>query len=141
MRLIIVAAVLLATILLGTGVASADGSSPYHLQQIGWTCANVPNTLLPDGRVLVQGVHCFPPPLSPRTGSIGQTAGMALVFDTTDPNAQEASVKGMEILIPADRYHGEPCPQNGLEEYLSTTLPNGAPVRTCHHFYSILEAP
>jgi len=129
MRLIIVAAVVLASVLFGTGIASADGSSPYHLQQVGWTCVNVPDNIpIPN---FVQGVHCFPPPLFDRFRT---KVVIMLVFDTHDLNAQEARVLGTEIAMPADRYHGQPCPQNSLEEFL--TAPGLPLVRTCHHFDS-----
>jgi len=39
------------------------------------------------------------------------------IFDTEDPTAEDADFVGTEILIRADWYHGQPCPQDGLEEY------------------------
>lgn len=52
------------------------------------------------------------------------------VYDTQDPTAEQAPFLGTEILIREGLYHGQPCPQEGLEEY--ELLPNG--YYACHHY-------
>ncbi len=122
-----VGAVLLVTLAL-TSVASAGGNSPGHLSEKGWNCFD------PDGPGPLT-VHCMPP------GAGASSASMSVkVYDTVDPTATDAGFLGTEILIRADLYHGQPCPQDGLEEYEGLDLfpppfGDGAiDYYACHHY-------
>ena len=100
----IVGAVLLmaAAMTSGAGVAEAHGNSPAKRVNAGWNCINIEPL----------GVHCFPP------GSGASSASIPVqVFDTDNPLATNVTFLGTEILIRADLYHGQPCPQEGLDEY------------------------
>lgn len=106
--------------LLGTGVVGAAGENPAQLSKAGWTCFNAgPHTW----------VHCIPP------GAGNSPAIMIVkVFDTTDVTSIDADYLGTELLIHADLYNGQPCPQNHLEEYEDLFPVTGAPYYACHHF-------
>lgn len=94
--------------------ASAHGVSPQKLTNAGWECFDVPGL----------GVHCPPP------GHHASTATMTvLYFDTTDPAATHAPFSGTELLLRADLYHGQPCPQEGTDPW--HLLPFG--YYACHH--------
>jgi hypothetical protein len=82
--------------------AQGNGNSPKQLVDSGWTCFNVPGL----------GVHCYAP-----GKNFGDPTIPVLYFDTSDPYASEASFLGTEMLIRADLYKGQPCPQEGLDNY------------------------
>ena len=108
-----------AVLLLIVGVAGVsahgEGNSPAHLTEAGWSCENVPGL----------GVHCFAP------GTVfGRPTVQVKVFDTADPTAEHAPYLGTELLIRDDLYAGQPCPQEGLDEWF--LLPFG--YRACHHY-------
>ncbi len=110
------AAVMALAMALSAGIVAAQAPGPAQLVQRGWTCFDVSGPL---------GVHCQPP------GADASDATIPLkVYDTQDPTAEQAPFLGTEILIREDLYHGQPCPQEGLEEY--ELLPNG--YYACHHY-------
>jgi hypothetical protein len=117
---VVVGAVMLiaATMASGTGVAEAQGNSPAKRVAAGWFCFDVPDL----------GVHCVPP------GSGASSASIPVqIFDTSDPGDSDAPFLGTEILIRADLYHGQPCPQEGLEEYFDLSG-EGLPYFACHRY-------
>ena len=116
----IVGAILLmaAAMTSGAGVAEAHGVSPAKLNRAGWSCDNIAPL----------GVHCFPPGTGASSASIS-----VLVFDTTDEGATHAPFLGAEILIRSDLYHGQPCPQEGLDEYVDLSG-IGLPYFACHRY-------
>jgi hypothetical protein len=99
--------------------AQAHGISPAQLSDHGWNCFDVPGL----------GVHCQPP----GDGSSSATLTF-LYFDTSDPNDEDAPFLGTEILVRADLYNGQPCPQEGLDEYTGLDLFGGPEVDyyACH---------
>jgi hypothetical protein len=106
-------------------VAQAGGNSPAHLGEKGWNCFD------PDGPGNPLGVHCMPP------GAAASSASMSVkVYDTEDVAATDAEFEGTEILIRADLYHGQPCPQDGLEEYegLDLNMDGNVDYFACHHY-------
>lgn len=114
----------LAVILLIVGVAGASaqgkGNTPYRLGQAGWHCENVPGL----------GVHCFPP------GAYNASASLSVkYFDTTDPGSNDAAFLGTELLIRADLYAGQPCPQEGSDHYHALDLDGNGSIDyyACHH--------
>ena len=115
-------ALVLFTVATVTSVGSTKGNSPAQLTRAGWLCVNAgPDNL----------VHCFPP------GAFSSSASISVsVFDTTDPAATSAEFLGTEILIRADLYAGQPCPQNGGEYELLPSAVTGLPAdyRACHHY-------
>jgi hypothetical protein len=119
----IVGAVLLmaAAMTSGAGVAEAHGVSPAKLNRAGWDCDNI----------VPLGVHCFSPGSGASSASIS-----VLVFDTTDEGATVAPFLGAEILIRADLYHGQPCPQDDLDEYHGLDLFGGPAIDyyACHFY-------
>ncbi len=128
MRLLIVGVIAGLAVVVGglahltdSGEAEAHGSSPAKMVRAGWECQNVPGL----------GVHCFPP------GSAASSASIPVkVFDTDDPSATHADFLGTEILIRADLYHGQPCPQEGHDEYHGLDLFGGPEIDyyACHHY-------
>jgi hypothetical protein len=101
------------------GVASANGPQPGHLEDHGWTCLDVPDL----------GVHCAPPgrtfaPPAP----VEEPTPLLYWFETTDPSDTDADFTGTEMLLPFARYHGQPCPQEGLDEWMDIGI-----ARACHH--------
>jgi len=99
------------------GTASARGPSPGQLRSHGWNCFNVEGL----------GVHCQPP------GDAASSATMTLlIFDTSNPGATDAPFLGTELLIRADLYQGQPCPQEGLAHYVD--LRPELPYFACHRY-------
>ncbi len=116
----VVGAVMLiaATMASGTDVAEARGNSPAKRVAAGWFCENIAPL----------GVHCFPP------GSGASSASIPVqVFDTANPGDPDATFLGTEILIRTDLYHGQPCPQEGMEEYFDLSG-EGLPYFACHRY-------
>jgi hypothetical protein len=93
--------------------------SPAKLVRAGWSCD------------VIGEVHCFPPATGASSASI-----TVRVFDTSDPTATDAPFLGTEILIRADLYQGQPCPQDGLDEYHGLDLFGGPEIDyyACHHY-------
>ncbi len=116
---------------LGTTVtqpAAAGGNSPDQLGDHGWSCP-----------VLLGFVHCLPPGTSLKDASSPSLT--ALVFDTDDPAATEATFLGMEHVIRADVFEKgghPPCPQDPPTfEYRDLrTTPLGIPYYACHRYDS-----
>ncbi len=102
---------------IAVGSVSAKGPQPGHLGEHGWTCFNVEGL----------GVHCAPPG---RTWAPPVEAATPLLywFDTTDPSETDADFSGTEMLLPHALYHGQPCPQEGLEDWANIGI-----ARACHH--------
>ena len=96
---------------------SAGGPQPGHLGDHGWTCFDVPEL----------GVHCAPPG---REWAPPVQAATPLLywFDTTEPSATDADFSGTEMLLPHSLYHGQPCPQEGLDDWADIGI-----ARACHH--------
>lgn len=106
---------------LSVNIASAHGNSPAQLGKAGWTCFNVPDL----------GVHCIPP------GGLASDASISiLVFDTSDPEATHAPFLGTELLIRADLFAGQPCPQDDGEYHFLPAAETGLPADyyACHHY-------
>jgi hypothetical protein len=95
-----------------TVVAYAGGHTEDQLDKAGWTCIT---TGPRDWR------HCFPPS---RGGSASTV--QVKVFDVGGQ-----SFLGTELLIHEDIYAGQPCPQEGKDQY--DKVP-GMPYFACHHF-------
>lgn len=112
--------ILFLTIFLAAGVAAADGQSPAQLSDSGWTCMNAGHYLR---------VHCFPP----GTGHSANTINIK-VFETTDIGSDTAEYLGTELLIHADVYNQQGCPQEDLDLYEDLYPTTGMPYYACHHF-------
>ena len=112
---------LILMIAVATASANGKGNTPGHLQDSGWACMNVPGL----------GVHCFPP-----GSEFGAPSMPVKVYHTDDPSSYSAEFLGTEILIRADIYNGQPCPQSGLEEYdaLDLTGDGITDYYACHHY-------
>lgn len=88
------------TVALAAPAAAGGGVSPARLASAGWTCFNVPGL----------GVHCIPP-----SAQFGDPTLPILYFgSTSDPTSSTARLSGSELLLRADRYHGQPCVQEGI---------------------------
>jgi hypothetical protein len=108
--------------------ASAGGVNPATLGRQGWSCADV-----------VHAVHCVPPGVTAKVFSGQAEAFTVLVFDTRDPQDDDAALLGTETNIRADLFRaGRPCPTDGGTY---TYLPDiGVPLDYygCHRFDSPL---
>ena len=125
-RLVIIAALLAALVAVTTAAASKRGPG-----QLGpdWTCF-VP---LPG-----DNVHCG------RTADLALLPGIErmtfLVFQTSNPMAEEAPFLGKEVIIRADiflAHHPKPCPKDPPSReftYLGPLL--GLDYYACHHYDS-----
>lgn len=81
----------------------ARGGGLAQLMQAGWLC--VPFDSL--------GVHCMPP-----GAFISSETITARVFDATDPTDSDAPFLGTALFVRADLYNSQPCPQQGLSQYI-----------------------
>jgi hypothetical protein len=59
------------------------------------------------------GVHCMPP-----GAFVSSETVTARVFDTADPAASDAPFLGTALFVRADLYNGQPCPQQGFDQYI-----------------------
>jgi hypothetical protein len=125
---------LLALALVVAGIAAipsfSKSSSPAQLQEAGWACP-----------VLLGLVHCLPPGTSLKDGASPSLT--ALVFDTDNPNATEATFLGTEHVLRADVFekggsNNPPCPRDPpTYEYTDLrTTALGIPYYACHHYNS-----
>lgn len=96
---------------------AAGGPQPGKLSDHGWTCFNVPDL----------GVHCTPPG-RPFAAPVEDPTPLLYWFTTTDPTDTNAEFSGTEMLLPHARYHGQPCPQEGTDEWTDIGI-----ARACHH--------
>ena len=105
MVIALVATLAMATAMISdTGVVSAHGNSPARLTAAGWEC------FLEEEDVMV---ICAPPGAFTSSASFIQ-----LIFDTDDVTATDAPLIGMDVFLRSDLYHGQPCPQFGLDNWI-----------------------
>ena len=130
MRRLIFGTVLVLTVALTAGPASAAGVNPAQLTRAGWDCILPPPDFNPN-------VHCAPP--GALAGVISGEAAMAsmLAFGTADVGATEAPLLGTERMIRADLFHGQPCPTDPPSFEYSWLFPRfGWDYYICHTFDS-----
>lgn len=114
-RLVTVVTMTLLLMTMLTGTSVARGVSTDTLQRAGWTC--IPAST---------GPHCFPP------GAFSSDASVTvLVFDDWGP---EGELLGSELLIRADLYAGQPCPQSEVEFLPAAETGLGVDYFACHHY-------
>lgn len=105
-----------------TGVALAAGGSGGNMAQAqaaGWDC---------NPQVLIGGYyHCAPPDKPSVADLIAGTDVSSIVLRVFAPNGTFA---GIELLLRADLYAGQPCPQDNLASW--DLLPFG--YYACHRF-------
>lgn len=98
----------LAVIGVTAGPGLAQGPSPAHLAEQGWTCFVPP--------VSGVGMRCFNPaqgrPPIPPLGEEGRASYTAMAWNPA------SEFEGHVHLIRADLYAGQPCPQAASGEYL-----------------------
>ncbi len=104
MRKIIVILVVVFLVALMALPVSAQGNGPAQLIKAGWLCLSFPS---------LGGVYCMPP-----GAFVSSETVTARVFDTLDPNASDAPYIGTALFVRADLYNGQPCPQQGLDQYI-----------------------
>jgi hypothetical protein len=110
----------MAIVLVGSALGGGSGSTMEHAEANGWDC---------DPKILIFGYyHCAPPGKPSVLDMInGDTSAPTLVLRVFNP---DGSFAGIERLIRADLYGGQPCPQDGLAEW--GELPFG--YFACHNF-------
>lgn len=105
------------------GIAySAGGGTMAQAQAAGWDC---------NPQQLIFGYyHCAPP---------GKASVLDIVTGAASPPSVElrvfnpdGSFAGIESLLRADLYRGQPCPQDNLPEWGLLDLP--VDYRACHRF-------
>jgi hypothetical protein len=122
--------VLVLTLALTAGPASAGGVNPAQLARAGWDCILPPPDFNPN-------VHCAPP--GALSGVISGEAAMVsmLAFATSDVGATEAPLLGTERMIRADLFNGQPCPTDPPSYEYSWLFPRfGWDYYICHTFDS-----
>jgi hypothetical protein len=121
-RLSIIAVVGLTMIVVaGTALGGGSGSTMAHAEANGWDCA--PRT------PILGYFHCAPPGKPSVQEMIdGDTSAASIVLRVFDPD--DGSFVGIERLLRADIYGGQPCAQNGSEAW--GELPFG--YFACHNF-------
>jgi hypothetical protein len=114
-RLISVAATVALLIGLAAGPAAARGVTVDQLQRAGAVCFPV------EGQP-----HCIVP------GGLTSSASIPiLVFDTADAGG---AFLGTELLLRADLYAGQPCPQDVPLFLPGDATGLGADYYACHHY-------
>lgn len=119
---------LLVVAVAATGIAySAGGGTMTQAQAAGWDCN--PVTLIPP----VTGYfHCAPPG-KPSVADIATPPGSTARSIELRVFNPDGSFAGIESLLRADLYAGQPCPQDNLTKWTLLDLP-GADYRACHRF-------
>ena len=116
-------AILFSLVLLLMSFSAAAAAKPTveQLERAGWICFD------PDGPAPEFGLHCVRPKLNPLTGSPVSVPIMVFAPDTNE-------FIGTEILLRADVYGDQPCPQEGASLYTNIgVLPGGGEYWACHH--------
>ncbi len=121
--LLLVGALLL--VVTSTAFAKGNGLSQAKVEERGWACFPPPPGLI---------VHCSPPNTDIAALFAGDLASVtSLNFDVTGE-----TFLGTEVLIRADLFHGQPCPQGTFPggEYEPVDFDgDGVPEYfSCHHF-------
>lgn len=123
MRYLVAATLAVSLVFAGSAAVSANGNgnSPAKRVNAGWNCFDVPGL----------GVHCQPPGAGASSATLPTQ-----VFEGSDPTASDAHFLGTELLIRADLYNGQPCPQEGLDEWVGLDLFGGPEIDyfACHHY-------
>jgi hypothetical protein len=88
--------------------AEARGPSIEQLEKAGWDCS----------LVIAGEPHCFKKELT------GQPSATVRVFDAS------GNFLGTETLLRSDLYAGQPCPQEGLSQWVDLQFGYHA----CHHY-------
>lgn len=96
----------------GVAFSHGDGHTLHQIQNAGWHC-----------ELAIGLEHCTREPLESLVAD-GAASISVMVYD---PDTHEFVVT--ESLIRQDLYKGQPCPQEGLDEW--TLLPFG--YYACHH--------
>ena len=104
MRRIIVTFVVALLVALMAKPVSAQENGPAQLVKAGWLCLPFPS---------LGGVYCMPP-----GAFISNETVTARVFDTLDANASDVPYLGTALFVRADLYNSQPCPQQGLVQYI-----------------------
>lgn len=114
-RLAIVLA--LSVLFLGTlsGTSVARGVTTTQLEKAGWLC-------FPTGT----GPHCMVP------GALASDASIPILVFSDWGSA--GVLKGSELLIRADLYAGQPCPQSEVEFLPAAATGLANDYYACHHF-------
>ena len=115
MRRLLTAALLLGALTaMPTMTALAGGTGPAQLARAGWDCFQPPPEFNPY-------IHCAPPGQLAEIVSGEARVATLVAFATTDINATDADILGLERLMRADLYHGQPCPTDP-PSYLYSSL-------------------
>lgn len=109
----------LVLLLLAATVGYAQGHTADQLEEAGWTCFPIPI-----GGVV--WIHCFPP-ATDLSGDPPATIQVKVFDEPGHP------FLGTELLIRADLYNDQPCPQDGKDTY-DDLSEEGLPYFACHHF-------
>ncbi len=116
---IIFATVVTAAFAGGAHAAGGAGSAMFQAQAAGWDC---------NPQVLIGGYyHCAPPGKPSVADMIAGTDVSSIVLRVFMPDGTFA---GTELLLRADLYAGQGCPQDSLVQW--DLLPFG--YYACHHF-------
>jgi len=127
-RIMIIAALLGILANITVSAASAHGVSPDQLGQADWTCfVPAPG----------DNVHCAPPGGLARVLDSSAETMTFLVFQTSDPQAEEAPSLGTEFIVRADLFRGQPCPTDPPGRQYTYLLPLlGLNYYACHRYDS-----
>jgi hypothetical protein len=121
-RILLLAALVVVAAVIAGIAYSAGGGTIAQAQAQGWDC----HPLVPIGGYF----HCAPPGKpSVLDMVLGQTNAPTLELRVFNP---DGSFAGIESLLRADLYQGQPCPQDNLAEWTLLDLP--IDYRACHHF-------
>lgn len=120
---LLVVPALVAVMLAGGALGNPAGRTDMEqAKAAGWNC---------DPEVLIIGYyHCAPPGKASVLDLIeGRASPANLTVRVFNP---DGSFAGIESLLRADLYGGQPCPQDNLAQWGLLELP--VPYRACHHF-------
>ena len=104
--LAVLAAMLLIAFAASPTETRAGGPSMGNLEDAGFVCADIAGAM-----------HCF------NNLPAGQASVQVMVFD------YNGNFQGTELLLRSDLYAGQPCPQEGLDEYSDI-----GGYHACHHY-------
>ena len=122
----VIAALIVTVVAFAFPPASAESVSPAKLVKAGWDCLFV-----------LGAVHCAHPGGLARVLDGTARTMTFLVFQTTNPTAENAPFLGTEIIIRNDLFNGQPCPTDppsGEYTYLLPLL--GLNYWACHSYDS-----
>jgi hypothetical protein len=121
--LLLTAPIAAAAVFAGVAFSAGSGSTADQARAAGWNCN-------PEVPIAGNYLHCAPPGKPSVADLLAGTNEPTIELRVFDFTTEEFA--GTESLVRADLYRGQPCNQDGQDQWGLLDLP--VDYRACHHF-------